>query len=42
MFWASFPFKLQEKAYIKNFEGEGLGDPKILYAEFLHVLFFCA
>ena len=38
MFGASFPFRIKEKAYIKNFEG-GLGGPKILYAEFLRVFF---
>ena len=35
-----FPSKYRKKkAYMKNFEGGGLGGPKILYAEFLRVLF---
>ena len=41
MFGASFPFKIQKKDYIKNFEGGGLSGRKILYAEFIRVL-FCA
>ena len=35
-----FPSKYSKKAYIKNFERGGLGGPKILYAEFLRVLFW--
>ena len=34
-----FPSKYRKKAYIKNFERGGLWGPKILYAEFLRVLF---
>ena len=40
MFGASFPFRIQEKGLHKESRGGGgLGGPKILYAEFLRVLF---
>ena len=43
MFGACFPFsKYSKRAYIKSFEGGGLGGPTIIYAEFLCVLFFFA
>ena len=40
MFGSLFPSKYRKKVYIKKFDGGSLGGSKILYAEFLRVLFF--
>ena len=43
MFGASFPFRIQEKAYIKNFEGGGLlGALKFFMLNFFACFFFCS